>query len=265
MLGPSCRGAIAVLFVVLPLTACAAEPPGLTDADVVFCLSDGQRAALADAAVTLNLAKPAPATEDVIVDSRPVTVRQWRADQPDAFTKACSAIRPARSAAAAIPPAIQSWLLATVNVVVGAVMGFGSANLLQRSARARQNGRLLRSSATAFLAAANAYARDWGDKTRPEQPSDLPVQDRRAELMSELRMIQSEYPESSARAAVDRLSTSLSEEVFRRWPAQDHDRVAAELQALEKSVIELSSAVEHPRRHRDKLRGKATGAPGQSP
>jgi hypothetical protein len=90
-------------------------------------------------------------------------------------------------------------------------------------------------------------------------PSDLVVQDRRAELMSELRMIRSEYPKSPAGVIIKRLFTGLSEQVFREWRSQDHDDIENQLQELETEVFELAHLIEHPWRNRATLRG-TTGA-----
>jgi hypothetical protein len=226
----------------------------LTDADVVYCLSNGQRAGLADAAVTLGLVGEASRAGDVVVDGQEVPVSVWRERRGEDFERACSAIRPAKQGA--LTP-LQSALLATFNVVVGGLLGFGSANLVQRFARIRQNGRSLRAAATAFLAAARAYARAWDD---PVQPSDLAVQDRRAELMAELRMIRFEHPGSPAGAILDRLSTELSDQVFRQWRPQNRDSVENLLQTLETEVFELAQLIEHPGRSRARLRG----APGEA-
>src|SRR5690242_1495833 len=76
------RWVIAILLFMLLLTACAAESPQLSDGDVVFCLSDAERAALAQAAVTLGLADAGRSPEEVTVAGKPLAVGKWRVEHP---------------------------------------------------------------------------------------------------------------------------------------------------------------------------------------
>jgi hypothetical protein len=255
-----------VVMVVLGASACGAGETDLTDAQVVYCLADGHVPALVDAAVDLGLAAAVEGEQNeqvVVVGKRTLTPGEWRDAQPDAFERACRAISPA--AAAESSGFLLPGLFGTLNVIVGAAIAFGVGRWVERSSRGRQQARALRATAAAFVVAASAYARDLEDRTRAERPSDSTVRERRADLMTELRAIEAEYPRSTARRILATLSTELSADSLRGWRVTVPADIAGQLDALQTEAVTLARALEHRRRERNLLHGSVPETEGAVP
>ncbi|WP_214405377.1 hypothetical protein [Pseudonocardia lacus] len=150
--GVGARGSAVVAVAVLVLSGCAGSPDPGTDEDVAFCLSRPQRQKLADAAEALGIARAGAAPGTFLVEGAEVPAATWRADNPEQFERACAAIKPEGPAS--------EWttgLIASVNVLVGALLALGTSWLTTRSARRRQAGDALRAAAGRFVRSVEAF------------------------------------------------------------------------------------------------------------
>lgn len=150
--GVGARGSAVVAVAVLALSGCAGAPDPGADEDLAFCLSRPQRQKLVDAAEALGVARAGAAPGTVLVDGAEVPAAAWRAASPEQFDRACAAIRPDGPAS--------EWttgFIATVNVLVGALLALGTSWLAARSARRRQAGDALRAAAGRFVRSVEAF------------------------------------------------------------------------------------------------------------
>ncbi|MCO1660429.1 hypothetical protein [Pseudonocardia humida] len=150
--GVGARGSAVVAVAVLVLSGCAGSPDPGTDEDVAFCLSRPQRQKLVDAAEALGIARAGATPGTFLVEGAEVPAATWRTDEPERFERACAAIRPDGPAS--------EWttgLIATVNVLVGAVLALGTSWLTARSTRRRQAGDALRAAAGRFVRSVEAF------------------------------------------------------------------------------------------------------------
>ncbi|WP_018680879.1 hypothetical protein [Actinokineospora enzanensis] len=251
--GLSPSGVLAIVLVTAPLllTACAAAPDADADADrdLVACLSPAQLGDLARSAVTLRVAQPDPGNPTHVLDNgASVDMSTWRERHPDDFDRACAAIRPTDTS----PDDWTTTLLAALNVLVGAVIGYGSAALREYAVRARRQGQVLRTATTQFAVAARLFVGDSGRGNR--YPSDAAVLQRHAELSTELRLVARLHPHSTANDLLTRLAGPLGPRVFTDWTRAETDRVGTALVELERDVAALAAAVERPWARRGELR-----------
>jgi hypothetical protein len=136
----------------LLLSGCAAGPDPGTDEDVAFCLSRPQRQKLADAAEALGLARAGSTPGTFLVDGSEVPAAAWRTANPEPFERACAAIKPDGA-----PSEWTTGLIATVNVLVGALLALGTSWFTVRSARRRHAADALRAAAGRFVRSVEAF------------------------------------------------------------------------------------------------------------
>lgn len=133
---------IAVLIVVRAL-------PGtqrLSDAQVVFCLSSGERVQLAGAAVSLGLAKTATPEGVLVGKGRDLTVEEWRQTFPSAFGRACLALTDSAripAGGSADPGVIVSLLINLAGVLAGGLIGWMSSEFRAAAERNRAQAEAL--------------------------------------------------------------------------------------------------------------------------
>jgi hypothetical protein len=246
---------------VLATSACSSSEEA-TDSRVVFCLSADQRPRLKDAAVTLGLAEADTLADHVIAANRSISLVEWRAQRPRDFNRACTALMAQR-----VPsPSSASWimgLVATLNVLVGGLIGYGTARLRDIGIRAEQQGRALRQAATAFDTAIRAYLRARV-KVSPKVPPETAVHDRRSELEAEMRHVKVLRPEWTVpKQVLSELRGQLGEDLTKEWqlqaPAERDaraERLRAKLDELTSEITRVAHAVEHPfRRNLDMRKG----------
>jgi hypothetical protein len=218
----------------------------------VYCLSADQRPRLKDAAVTLGLAQPDRVADQLIVAGRRLSLADWRTQRPSDFNRTCTALMAQRSPTASSA----SWatgLIATINVLVGALIGFWTARWRDIGLRSEQQGRMLYQAGVAFDAAARAYLRER-QKTGPNMPSDMAVHDRRAELAAELRRVQALRPQwTIPKQLLSVLNDSLGDGLTQEWERQDvagrsarAENLSAELNELADSIATVAHALERP-------------------
>lgn len=263
--------AVALLLVAGAAIAALAWPSGgLRDDEVVYCLAEERQPRLASAAVVLGLAHGASAdrlTVSTPTGNEELLVTDWRVRFSADFKRACLALSPPRPAG---PDTAGASLLATMNVLVGALLGFLATQVQQSRARRRELARSVQSALSGYDAAAREYLRRWTDPGDPSVPSPAALDQRRIDLVAELRRVRVGYPKLTAtQRALEQLEGGqLGEGMSSGWPQGDADRVRARRDALAPALGRLADlaeavakALEHPWRSGQSVAAGAV-APG---
>lgn len=172
------RARIAALTVALVLVVGWLVLPAVTtsqetrDARDVFCLQRSERAALADAAVALGLARPGSTRSRILVDDdTSVPLLSWRADRPDDFARTCDALSAVRGkSAAGTRGTVDTVVLPLLTVVLTSALTYVATRRQNRTTRGQAEAGELRAAVTAYNNAANQFL-----DSRVTFPADRPT------------------------------------------------------------------------------------------
>lgn len=255
-----------LLAVAMPLSVFSASD--LSDADLVFCLSPGQRSQLIDAAVALQLAHRTPEPERLLIrDEGELTVEQWRRTHAADFDRACAAlIAAARTAPPSPTPATpspgnpDSLLRILLPVVVGALMTGVTTVLVSAwkdaPVRRRALAESLRSTALDFVQATDTYLRAWTVGTGDPEEAQTAVRRSLFTLQSVTRRIADEYPRWTLPGTLRKLVSTgeLGDQLTERWREDDlskrtrrASRIRDQLNHVHVTANQLAQALELPR------------------
>ncbi|MBF8193110.1 hypothetical protein ITP53_47070 [Nonomuraea sp. K274] len=257
------------------LQACGTGADRAADARTVYCLGGGQRAALAEAAVALQLAMAGTARDQVTVSGRELTLEDWRKERAPAFDRACSALAAASKDGPA--PAPSSGLDALLAVLLPVALGAGLTLVTAEWRSARDLGRLradgVRTAAHAFVEAARDYAGAWvGLKYGDASPRDDLLGRLRGELDGQLRRVEVVRRGWRAvgrlRATLDSgpLGASLSEGWQDASPAraERERRLEAVLAEFDADCERVAHGLERPGRRHPELRAATPDGEGSA-
>jgi hypothetical protein len=208
----------------------------------VFCLQDSEREALADAAVALGLASSGSAV-GVTVDSGTMPLQRWRAERPDDFVRACTALHLSRTAngvkTSSVQPALQAVLLA----LVAAALTFVTGAWRDQKARSHTESDMFRATVTKYVDTTRAFLTGAMNSV----PDAGPMNTAREELVSRLAELCHTQPSWAAVADVHRVLTdgpldaSLPERLRRfAAPKDRQSEIAAQQATLATIVVVLS-------------------------
>ncbi|HEX6353068.1 hypothetical protein [Actinophytocola sp.] len=129
---------------------------GTRDARDVFCLQPSEQGALADAAVSLGVARQGSTKNRVLVGDDAVSVFDWRDEHNDDFVRACDALAAMRGKSAT-GTSVNSIVLPLLTVVLTSALTFASTRRQNRTTRGQADAGELRTAVAAYSSAANEY------------------------------------------------------------------------------------------------------------
>jgi hypothetical protein len=127
------------------------------DARDVFCLQPSEQGALADAAVSLGVARPGSTKNEILAGDAGVSVFDWRDQHNDDFVRACDALAAVRGKAAAAGTSVGGVVLSLLTIVLTSALTFAGTRRQNRSTRGQADAGELRTAVSAYSSAANEY------------------------------------------------------------------------------------------------------------
>jgi len=234
------------------------ESEGSKDAAIVYCMQSAHQDNLVGAAVNLGLASVGSTASQMRIGKRRLSLTQWRTADEDDFVRACDALAadavPAPSASGDTgPAAIWSILLP---VIAGALITLLVDDVKQASDRRWVQADQLRADWKAFDRAVTSYT-----ERQVDRPAGIPgtteVDDRRQDLITNLRKIQSQHRNSPTIGNLkDTLTTgNLGSAITSGWKSGDNQadkrkrndragQVRAHLGEAESSLEKITGALE---------------------
>ncbi|MFF7334395.1 hypothetical protein ACIQU5_27560 [Streptomyces sp. NPDC090306] len=138
---------LAALVLLPPYGGRASADDGEQDVRLVYCLGDGHRAGLAEAAVRLGLVVRGAAADTVVPPGgggSPVSLESWERRRPDDFARACDALMtaegdsPGKSSGGGWGGTVLAFVQSVCLLAVGAAISLTSQSTSERRHRERQ-------------------------------------------------------------------------------------------------------------------------------
>ncbi|MFI6386209.1 hypothetical protein [Nonomuraea sp. NPDC050540] len=229
------------LFGIFAGTAWAAQQPEIGDEHVIYCLSEGNRAALAAAGVALH---PSLRSSDDLIGSGSSmkTLEQWRAADAKAFARTCAALTAAVPSLKRndLPNPLWALLSVLLPVLTGGVLTLVSSEWRHSMNLGAKYADDLSDAAEDFVLAARVYAQA---RTDHELPSATAFDTAHAALSRQLYRAGRARP---AWPAIRRASRILERSLSRGEVDRGIEHVRPELEALAETLALTDAAFRRP-------------------
>jgi hypothetical protein len=237
--------------------------------EALICLSPTERQRVAEAAVLLRLASPAPTPDQVVDDGRQQSVAQWRDSQRQQFEQACAVVVAAGQLEQAAPSGGGDggmwkvlWPL-LIGSLLTLVVTLVTSGWRERSVEVRRHATELRKATTGYVSTVREFGVRADDRTKAFPPAG-PLDDARRRLQEAL----DETPRPAGAPGLDRArqllgAGALGADLGVDWSLPQHrDRDGAFSRSVRQALDELRSSVEDIIRAREQpIRTFARGNP----